>query len=112
MYQREIEFFWPLTEQVRLDLDYTPCEEYNKRKQEELAKTSITSGQFLIAGGGITGATWATIDTNNVFSFKPDPDSVGCWELNKDLQVWRKDRPNKIHQKMTKFFFGWEWKDK
>ena len=26
MYQQEIQFFWPLTEQIPLDLDYTPCE--------------------------------------------------------------------------------------
>ena len=26
MRQSEIEFFWPLTEQIQLDLDYTNCE--------------------------------------------------------------------------------------
>jgi hypothetical protein len=26
MKQQEIEFFWPLTEQILLDLDYAPCE--------------------------------------------------------------------------------------
>lgn len=26
MNQQEIQFFWPLTEQIPLDLDYTPCE--------------------------------------------------------------------------------------
>ena len=26
MYQQEIKFFWPLTEQVPLDLDYTECD--------------------------------------------------------------------------------------
>lgn len=26
MYQQEINFFWPLTEQLPLELDYTPCE--------------------------------------------------------------------------------------
>jgi hypothetical protein len=26
MYQQEIEFFWPLTEQIKLDLDYTECD--------------------------------------------------------------------------------------
>ena len=26
MYQQEIEFFWPLTEQIPLDLDYSECE--------------------------------------------------------------------------------------
>ena len=26
MYQQSIQFFWPLTEQIPLDLDYTNCE--------------------------------------------------------------------------------------
>ncbi len=26
MYQQEISFFWPLTEQMPLELDYAPCE--------------------------------------------------------------------------------------
>lgn len=26
MYQQEIKFFWPLTEQIPLDLDYSNCE--------------------------------------------------------------------------------------
>lgn len=26
MNQQEIQFFWPLTEQIPLDLDYAPCE--------------------------------------------------------------------------------------
>ena len=26
MYQQEISFFWPLTEQIPLELDYSPCE--------------------------------------------------------------------------------------
>jgi len=26
MYQQEISFFWPLTEQIPLELDYAPCE--------------------------------------------------------------------------------------
>jgi hypothetical protein len=25
MYQKEIQFFWPLTEQIPLDLDYSEC---------------------------------------------------------------------------------------
>jgi hypothetical protein len=26
VYQQEFQFFWPLTEQIPLDLDYAPCE--------------------------------------------------------------------------------------
>lgn len=58
MQQLEIQYFFPLTEQIRLDLDYTPCEEYAKKQQEEWAKNSIslTAGQALWAfnGGTVT----------------------------------------------------------
>jgi hypothetical protein len=29
MYQQQIEFFWPLTEQIPLDLDYKRCDNRN-----------------------------------------------------------------------------------
>ena len=35
MWQTSIQFFWPLTEQTKLDLDFTPCEEYEKQKREQ-----------------------------------------------------------------------------
>lgn len=111
MKQLEIQFFWPLTEQISLDLDYTPCEEYAKKRQEELFKSSvsITAGQALWA---FNGGTVSNVNVVPTLQFKPEPNSVGYWEINKDLHVWRKNRPNWLHQKMTKVFFGWEWKDK
>ena len=111
MQQLDIQFFFPLTEQIPLALDYKPCQDYEEEKRKAYLASSVLSGQFLVAGGGI-GSTWATIDTNNVFRFKPDPDAVGYWELNKDMQVWRKERPNWLHQKMTEMFFGWKWMDR
>lgn len=109
MKQLEIEFFWPLTEQIPLDLDYKPCQEYAEQKQKHMWSNSITStGSLLVGANG----TWSTVNTAPSFQFRPEPDCVGYWEINKDLHVWRKNRPNWLHQKMTKVFFGWEWKDK
>ena len=34
MYQTQIEFFWPLTEQIPLDLDYTGCDTTPKLEKE------------------------------------------------------------------------------
>ena len=108
MYQQEIRFFWPLTEQIELDLDFTPCEEFARNKYTN----SLASGNGLLLTARGTGTvSWANV-VPNTFQFKPDPDAVGYWSINKDVLVWRKERPNWLHQKMTKFFFGWEWSDK
>ena len=107
MQQLEIEYFFPLTEQINLDLDFTQCEEYHKQKLQQM----WSSGQVLVAGGGgIDSPTWANIEPT--FQFKPESDTVGFWEISKGVQVWRKVRPHWLHQKMTKVFFGWEWNDR
>lgn len=65
MIQQDIQFFWPLTEQIKLDLDYTPCEKYNK---EKLAKSiagvnvTATNGQYVITGSNGT-PIWTTSTT-------------------------------------------------
>ena len=110
--QLEIEFFFPLTEQITLDLDYTPCEEYAKQLREKQWANSITAinGSLLTAGGtGIT--TWAQTVPNS-FAFKPDDDSVGYWELGTGFHFYNKKKPNWLHQKVVAMFMGLKWKDK
>lgn len=75
MYQLEFKYFYPLTEQIPLTLDFTPCEEYEKQKQAEYWK--VQNIPLLSAG---TGATWANI-APTMFQFKPEPDAVGYWQL-------------------------------
>ena len=44
MYQQEIKFFWPLTEQIPLDLDYSECAKPKLSVSSvEAAKFSLTS---------------------------------------------------------------------
>ena len=64
MQQLEISYFFPLTEQVLLDLDFKPCEEHAKKIQEERWKNSVTltSGMGLTIANG--GTTWTTISNN------------------------------------------------
>jgi len=110
MYQQEIQFFWPLTEQINLDLDYTPCQEYEKKKQEEMVKNSVS----YTFGTGLTGypVTWATVDpTYQTFQVLPDG-AVGSWQVTPNMSVGRKTKPNFIHRLFTKLTLGWEWKDK
>jgi len=110
MYQQEIQFFWPLTEQINLDLDYTPCQEYEKKKQEEMVKNSVS----YTFGTGLTvyPVTWATVDpTYQTFQVLPDG-AVGSWQVTPNMSVGRKTKPNFIHRLFTKLTLGWEWKDK
>ena len=53
MYQQEIKFFWPLTEQIPLDLDYTKC-------VKPTVSISNNSGLTCIPLSGDTGVTWST----------------------------------------------------
>ena len=54
MYQQEIKFFWPLTEQIPLDLDYADCE------RPKLSVNSGTSGLTLVSNGS-AGANWVAM---------------------------------------------------
>ena len=60
MQQLEIKFFWPLTEQIPLDLDYDSC-------QKSVKNLTITSGisdnqTFTVLSGSITPSFTIDID--------------------------------------------------
>lgn len=95
MHQLEIQFFYPLTEQIPLDLDYSDCE---APKVWKFAPS-------------VTELTVANIQPNT-FEFRPDPKCVGYWEVSNGVHVWREQRPSWLHQHMTRVFFGWKWNDK
>ena len=104
MQQLEIEFFWPLTEQIPLDLDYTECD---KPKLYYTIPNGGTSGQLLMSDGFTT--NWAA---SNTIAFRPEDDSVGYWELGTGFCFYNKKKPNWLHQKMVALFMGLKWKDK
>ena len=89
MYQQEIQFFWPLTEQIKLDLDFTECD-----------KPKLYTTIPLIGGTGMTlmstgdgAVTWST--------------RLGDWEIPNE-----KKQPNKFQKVMMKYFLGWKWMGK
>ena len=55
MIQREIEFFWPLTQQIPLELDYSVCE-----KPRFSLPINAINGTNLFINGGITSTTLTT----------------------------------------------------
>ena len=58
MYQQEIKFFWPLTEQIPLELDFSECE------KPKLSVTNVDYSKFVIAG--YDSATTSVVNTNGL----------------------------------------------
>lgn len=65
MEQLNITYFFPLTEQIALDLDYTPCKKYEEYKLKDslyvgnrLNQWGLTSGSVLMSNG--SDLTWST----------------------------------------------------
>lgn len=64
MKQLEIEFFWPLTEQIVLDLEYAPCEPPKLEvKYDGIIAYPTTSGDWSSIGTVTIKTTELTIET-------------------------------------------------
>ena len=89
MEQLKIDFFWPLTQQIPLDLDYERC---HKRV---LANEDILDGRILVSNG--TGITFAPQTWTTTINIEPE---------NIILKVQKK--PNIIRRIMMKAL-GVKW---
>lgn len=67
MKQLEIQFFWPLTEQLKLDLDFSECD---KPVLSTTINNSVTSGQILTHNG--SNLTWTTTFNIDNVTFKSE----------------------------------------
>ena len=103
MHQLEISYFFPLTEQIPLDLDFTLTEKYILDKQaEQLKNSTVISGSYLISSGG-TGSTWTTISNNlGNPSFTINVDAM-------PITIVSKKKPNFIMRFIYKSM-GMKWK--
>lgn len=93
MQQLNIEYFFPLTEQIPLELDYTDC-------AKPKLWTTIDSGLTLTVGTGGT-TTWTTV-------------SISGSQLNLDVEEIEfklKDKPNLLRRICYKVM-GLKWKIK
>ena len=101
--QIEFKFFWPLTEQIPLDLDYTDCE-------RPKLYTPHTGGYTINA---TTGTSWVTtstdISTATLKVAKPE-EIAGYFEIG-PLQIGRDKEPN-FMQKLVYKLLGFDWKKK
>jgi hypothetical protein len=101
MQQLNIEYFFPLTEQIPLELDFTLTEKYILDKRAEQAKNSVTSGMLLSVGNG--GTTWTTMSTNlGSPSFTINVDAM-------PITIISKKKPNIIMKFIYKSM-GMKWK--
>jgi len=90
MYQQEIQFFWPLTEQVPLDLDFTECDKPKIYWSTEILGTGGAGTVLMSTGSNVT---WST--------------RLGNWEIPDETK-----QPNKFQKFMMKYFLGWKWMGK
>ena len=96
MKQLEIQFFYPLTEQISLDLDYSPCEEYNKTKMAETYSRGVISSDYSIS--------YTTTGSNITSSFVIDKD-------NNPVTIRTQKKPNIIERALYKSL-GFKWESK
>ena len=96
MHQQEIEFFWPLTEQIPLDLDFQPCKDY----ETELFLKRNAEGWTTVLGG--TGMVLMSTGSNVTWSQR-----IGEWEIPSETK-----QPNKLQKFLMRYFLGWKWMGK
>lgn len=110
MQQLEIEYFFPLTEQIDLDLDFTPCQEYAESKRQENLKNSILYNSSFAVGE--VGTSWSTNSVTPTFKFHPQTNAVGHWKITEHIQVYQEKKPRWVVRKMSELLLGWNWIDK
>lgn len=96
MQQLEIKYFFPLTEQMDLDLDYTESYAYSEKKQKEMWYT------ITISSGNDDRYTFRTASADP--SFTIDVDQV-------PITIVSKNKPNFVKRWIYKTL-GMKWKAK
>ncbi len=89
MKQLEIEYFFPLTEQIPLDLDFSQCSPH----------------QYYLRAQGIAG-THGPFNTGMVFV----ADSSQTWSTQiNGWDIGKKQEPSKLRKFLMKHLIGWKW---
>lgn len=106
MQQLEIKFFWPLTEQIPLDLDFTPSLEYQNQKLEQSIASSFV-GNVLATHGFSTYSTSSIVP--NSFHLQESGNSVGYWQITEGIRSYQAEKPNYLVRQLTKLLLNWSW---
>jgi len=112
MHQLEISFFYPLTEQIPLDLDFTLTEEWiaEWRKKQTIIDYPY-AGSLLTVGYGGTGITSWSQPVTSSFVVKTSTSNIGKWEISDSVFVYRPTKPNAVIRFMAKYLLGFKWHD-
>jgi hypothetical protein len=112
MQQLEISFFYPLTEQILLDLDFTSAEKWiaECQKKEKIINYTYDGSLLTVGYGGTGSISWSQPVTNS-FVIRPTEKSVGSWEITTGTFVHRPTKPNAVIRFMAKHLLGFKWHD-
>lgn len=102
--QLEIEFFFPLTEQIPLDLDFTPSEDYIKEQRRKQAASSYSIGNGNIGIGYVTRKT----DINTTSLSVQAVNAVGQLRIG-SIDIGLEKEP-KWYQKLIYKLLGFNWR--
>ena len=94
--QYDFQFFWPLTEQIPLELNFQPCKDY----EAELFLKRNAAGWTTVLGG--TGITLMSTGSTVAWSQR-----IGEWEIPSETK-----QPSKLQKFLMKYFLGWKWMGK
>jgi hypothetical protein len=99
MQQLNIQYFFPLTEQIDLDLDFKPCQDYDEEQRKKQTYTGYTLNNW----NGTGAIAWTTVSTN-----------IGnpSFTINVDqcpITIVSKKKPNFVKQFIYKTL-GMKWK--
>ena len=91
--------------------------EYAKRNGYFLQYLSFTTSGNASIGNGVVPNSYLAVSgslnsafTSN-FVIKPNAIGVGYWEIDPNIQVYRKTKPNWLVRNCAKIFFDFTWKD-
>lgn len=99
MYQLDIQFFWPLTEQISLDLDYTDCERPRLTYPLNESSTGIL----------YTGGSWAVTNITPQLTVSPN-NPTGYIKIG-GVNIGMEKKPNLFQRTLHKLL-GFDWTDK
>lgn len=116
MRQLEIEFFFPLTEQITLPLDFTPCIKYQEEKRKSALIGAIDGYAGTVLSIGATGATTWTVSNNlppaTEVKISPNDKSVGKYRVgNSNFYIHLGEKPNALTRWAMKHVFKFHWID-